>query len=167
MMHTGWGPDQDPHARFFKKGFLQTTSDIHNYLQPARHSRVIELPFEPGLAIVHFNYLNSEHFIERLNRYTTIEARQAFQGGRRITPLRAVLIGVGEFLRRYLKAQGFRDGWRGFYLSAFMVFYRIAAAAKLHELKSIGPREVIESRYRQEAERILAAYSEAEPPEAS
>ncbi len=167
LMHTGWGPNQDPHLRFFKKGFLQTTSDLHNYLHPAPHSRVIELPFEPGLAIVHFNYLNSEHFIEKLNYYTTIEARQAFARGLRITPWRATLNGVKEFLIRYLKAQGFRDGWRGFYLSFFMVFYRIAAAAKLQELQTIGPREVIESGYRQEAERFLEAYSAQQRPGAS
>jgi len=165
MLYTGWGPNQDPHARFFKKGFVTTTNEVHNFLQPMPEGRIVEVPFEPGFAVIHFNYLNSEHFIEKLNRYTSVEAKQAFARGQQITPWRATLNGVKEFLIRYLKAQGFRDGWRGFYLSAFMVFYRIAAAAKLEELKSLGPREAVEARYRQEAERILAAYGNSPGPD--
>jgi glycosyltransferase involved in cell wall biosynthesis len=165
MMHTGWGPHQDIHARFFRRGFLQATDEVHNFLKAVPDARIVELTFEPGCAVVHFNYLNSEHFIEKLNRYTTIEARQAFERGERITPLRAALIGVKEFWIRYLRGQGFRDGWRGFYLSVFMVFYRAAAAAKLQELRVVGPREVTEARYRQEAEKILGPYSNSELPE--
>jgi len=166
LMHTGWGPHQDPHARFFKRGFLEVTDEVHNFLQPAPSSRILELPFEPGLAVVHFNYLNTEHFIEKLNRYTSIDARQAFEQAQQMTPARAAVMGVKEFLVRYLKTAGYRDGWRGFYLSAFMVFYRLAAAAKLQELKTIGPREKVEALYQREAERILAAYGDSRSPDA-
>ena len=167
MLYTGWGPHQDPHARFFKRGFITATNDVHNSLQPVPEGRIMELPFEPEAAVIHFNYINSEHFIEKLNRYTTVDAKQAFARGQRIVPWRATLNGVKEFLIRYVKAQGFRDGWRGFYLSVFMAFYRIAAAAKLEELQTIGPREVIESGYQREAEKFLAAYCAPQRPEVS
>jgi len=165
LLHAGWGPHQDVHPRFFRRGCLQATNDVHDFLKPMPSSRIIELPFEPGSAVVHFNYLNAEHFIEKLNRYTSIQARQAFERAQQMTPACAVVIGVKEFLVRYLKTQGFRDGWRGFYLSAFMVFYRLATAAKLQELKAIGPREAVEALYRQEAERILAAYGDSRLPD--
>jgi hypothetical protein len=140
---------------------------VHNYLHVLPGSRALTLKFEPGLAIVHFNYLDSQQFIEKLNRYTTIEAEQAFERGERKTPIRALLGGVKEFGNRYIAARGFRDGWRGFYLSLFMSFYRLVAAAKLQELKVLGQRELIESRYRQEAEEILKAYEETRPSGAS
>lgn len=160
LMHTHWGPDQDLHFRFFKKGCLRATSTVHKYLHPVPDSRVLKLKFEPGLAIVHFNYLDSEHFIERLNRYTSIEAQQAFERGERVTPLGALARGGWEFGSRYVKGRGWRDGWRGFYLSLYMSFYRMVTAAKLRELTALGDRELVRARYRQEAEEILAAYGE-------
>ena len=90
LMHTGCGPDQDTHFRFFKKHHVRTTSTVHNYLHLVPGSRALTLRFEPGLALVHFTYLDSQQFIERLNRYTSIEAQQAFERGERITPVGAL-----------------------------------------------------------------------------
>jgi glycosyltransferase involved in cell wall biosynthesis len=167
LMHTNWGPDQDPHFRFFRKGSLRTTSTVHNYLHPVPNSRVLKLKFEPGLAIVHFNYADSAQFIERLNRYTSIEATQAIERGEEITPGGALVKAAKGFVLHYIRGRGFQDGWRGFYLSLFMSFYRIVTAAKLQELKTLGQRERIESGYRQEAEKILKAYGKPPSPAVS
>ena len=167
LMHSNWGPNQDTHLRFFKKHHVRATSTIHNHLHLVPGSRVLKLRFEPGLAVAHFNYLDSQHFIEKLNRYTSIEAKQAFERGERITPGGALVKAAKGFALHYLKGRGFQDGWRGFYLSLFMSFYRIATAAKLQELRTLGQRERIESRYRQEAEEILKAYGEPQSPAAS
>jgi hypothetical protein len=134
---------------------------VHNYLHPVPNSRILKLRFEPGLAIVHFNYLDSEQFIEKLNRYTSIGAQQALRQGHVVTRLGALARGIGEFGNRYIRASGWRDGWRGFYLSLFMAFYRIVAAAKIEELTTLGDREQVRARYRKEAEEILEAYGES------
>lgn len=160
LMHTNWGPYRGGHPRFFKKHCVRATSTVHSYLRLVPGKRVLTLKFGPGLAVVHFNYVDSHQFIEKLNRYTTIEAKQAFERGERITALRALAKATKEFAGRYIKGRGFQDGWRGFYLSLFMSFYRIAVAAKLQELNVLGQREQVELRYRQEAENILAAYGE-------
>lgn len=160
LMHTNCGPGQGTLLRFFRNQHVIATSTIHHYLHLVPGSRVLELKFKPGLAIVHFAYFDSRHFIEKLNRYTNIEARQALERGERITPVGALLRASKEFAARYIKGRGFLDGWRGFYVSLFYTFYRIVAAAKLQELTTLGKREEIESRYRQEAEDILMAYGE-------
>ncbi len=165
LRYTGWGPTQDPQMRFFRNGFVIGSSQAHQDFKPIEGARLKVLAYSGHNAIIHFNYVDSSQFIDKLNSYTSIEARQAFERGDRITPWRATCIGVKEFLVRYLKAQGFRDGWRGLYLSCFMVFYRIAAAAKLQQLHSAGLRGDIEALYRQEAERILEAYSDTRPPD--
>ncbi|MGO8790788.1 MAG: glycosyltransferase family 2 protein [Terriglobia bacterium] len=158
LMHTSCGPDQDTHFRFFKKHHVRTTSTVHNYLHVVPGSRALTLRFEPGLALVHFTYLDSQQFIERLNRYTSIEAQQAFERGERITPVGTLVKAAKHLVGRYIKGRGFQDGWRGLYISLFYSFYKIVTAAKLQELTALGPRERIESRYRQEAEEILHAY---------
>lgn len=163
LMHTNWGPYQGTHLRFFKKHRVRTTSTIHNYLHLVPGSRVFTLRFEPGLAVVHFNYVDSQQFIGKLNCYTSIEAQQAFERGERTTGVGALVRAAKEFGVRYIKGRGFQDGWRGFYLSLFMSFYRIVIAAKLQELTALGDRERIESRYRQEAEEILKAYGSHSP----
>lgn len=160
LMHTRWGPDQDTHYRFFKRGYLNTTSTVHNYLHPLPRSRVLKLRYKPGLAIVHFNYLDSEQFVDRLNRYTNVEAQQAFARGERTTPLRAFVKAAGEFANRFVLGGGWRDGWRGFYLSFFMSFYRLVKAAKLQELADFGDSEIVRAKYREQAERILHEYGE-------
>lgn len=167
MRHTGWGATQDSQVRFFRKGFVVGSSLAHQDFNPIEGARIKVLPYRGDNAIVHFNYLDSQQFIERLNRYTSIEAKQAFERGERRTPLGALLWGARQFRGQYIKLRGFRDGWRGFYLSLFMSFYRIVMAAKLHELTVLGPRELIESRYRQEAEEILKGYGESQSPGAS
>jgi glycosyltransferase involved in cell wall biosynthesis len=163
--HTGWGVTQDRHMRFFRKGFVVGTSLAHQDFKPVEGARISVLPYRGDNAIVHFNYLDSYHFIYKMNTYTSIEAMQALEKGR--SPLRPLAQAAKEFLSRYLIFRGFLDGWRGFYLSLFMVFYRITTAAKLQELRAVGPRERVESRYRQEAEEILKAYSEPQSSAAS
>ena|SRR2546425_3927786 len=153
--HTGWGPLQDVHSRFFKRGHIVATSIVHRDFAPAHGARVLHIPYQPGLAIVHFNCLDVADFLERVNRYTTVEAKQAREGAEEAGPWKAMLQAGKEFVRRYLIMRGYRDGWRGFYLSLFMAFYRIATASKITELQQVGPRAAVEDAYRREAERLL------------
>lgn len=162
LLHSGWGPEQDRHIRFFRRGAVAARADIHDYLAISEGARVLRLPASDPLCITHFNYVDLSQFLEKLNRYTTIEATAAFdrddRGGRGRAIARASREVVGRFARR----GGFRDGWRGFYLSLLMGVYRLVAVAKLDELRRNGSRQEIEARYRSEAERLLAGYG---PPE--
>jgi glycosyltransferase involved in cell wall biosynthesis len=160
LMHSFSGPHQDRNPRFFRKGHIITTPAIHNFLHPSSGSRVFDLGYEPGLAIVHFAYADSHDFIEKLDRYTGIEARQAFERGERVKFWSVVLKAAKVLGGRYFITGGFRDGWRGLYVSLLYTFYRIVAIAKLYELTALGGREQIEARYRQEAEKVLKAYGE-------
>jgi|SRR5579875_1462939 len=161
--HTGWGPQQDKHIRFFKRGSVSADSAIHSSLKPKPGARILDLPYQKDHAIVHFNYLNTAQFIEKLNRYTSIEAKQAIERGERASYVTAFKRATKEFLWRYFKARGCLDGWRGFYLSAFMSFYRITLAAKLQELHVNGPRDLVESNYRSVAENLVNQYRKTNP----
>ncbi|MGH9607866.1 MAG: glycosyltransferase family 2 protein [Terracidiphilus sp.] len=160
LMHTNVNPRKVLLPRFFRRGYLDASSAIHNCLCPVPGSRVVKLKYKPGLTVLHFAYLDSKDFIEKLDRYTDIEARQALERGERVTFLGALFKPTKEFVARYIKGGGFLDGWRGIYVTLLYTFYRIVAAAKLHELTALGGREQIETRYRQEAEEVLKAYGE-------
>jgi hypothetical protein len=111
--------------------------------------------------LIHFNYLDTSHFLEKLDRYTSIEAQDALGLGERSSIRRAFSRGARELWQRYIAGRGYRDGWRGFYACSLMVMYRIVVQAKLKELSVLGDRSTIQAGYHREAERILADYRES------
>jgi (heptosyl)LPS beta-1,4-glucosyltransferase len=156
--HAGLAPDYQ--ARFFRRDALITTETIHDFLKPVPGARVIQLPVEDELSIAHFTFLDVAHFVDRLNRYTTIESRQAAARGEQTSPLSASLRAAREFLRRYVSAGGYRDGWRGFHVSALYAFYTLSAAAKLAELNGGVSAEGSRRFYERTAERLLDEYND-------
>ncbi len=177
-----WAPEKNKHPRFFRRDMLKLSAEIHHFVQPVPGARVLELPHEPGAEMVHFAYLDTAQFVDKLNRYSTIEAQQSFARGagetpawvirdmalypwllafyrrRGSTPAWALVYSFLAFVNRYVKNRGYRDGWRGFYLSLFWGTYFLAAYAKLTELERVGTREAITAHYGREAEQILMGY---------
>lgn len=156
MRASGWGPHQAPQYRLFRRSSVQLTGTIHDYIKLKPGARVFRLPYEPGICIVHFNYTSVRMFLDKMNRYTSIEADQALERGRRPTLARLVGRPVREFWRLWVRARGWRDGWRGLYLSVLMAVYRFLETAKLRERLEAGTENEIVSRYREVAERWLA-----------
>jgi len=184
LEHTGYQPTQNKHTRFFKRGLVQANPAIHDFLAPVPGARILDLPDRPGEMMIHFAFVDTASFIDKMNRYSTIEAQQSFARGageppawvlrdmRPYPPLRALfrtrrspwwalLYAAFHSASRYVKNRGYRDGWRGFYLSAFWGMYYLAAYAKLTEREMIGTWEMIEGRYHDVAEHILREYADA------
>jgi len=158
LRYLGWGPDQDAQLRLFKKSAVRVTADIHKSFHVNAGAREERILFGDGCAIVHFNYIDLTHFIDKLNRYASVEARQAHARGERSSFGRALASAAKEWFSRYLRAGGAREGWRGFYLTAMMSMYRLAIQGKLTELETGNDESTVSKRYRDEAERYLAAY---------
>jgi hypothetical protein len=158
LLHSGWGPEQDRHGRFYRREVLVHSPTIHAEAQRKEGTRVLSLKYRPGLAIIHFNYLNVSHCIEKLNRYTGIEASQRYQKGKKMRATDMVLRPLWEFINRYFRRQGFRDGWSGFYYSFLMAFYRMTQAMKLREIHLAGSAESVRQKYQTIAEEYLAGY---------
>jgi glycosyltransferase involved in cell wall biosynthesis len=161
--HTGWGPNQDRHIRFFRRSAMDIGPKIHRYLSVKEGARVLDLPATPEYEVAHFNYADLAQFVDKLNRYTGIEAGQWRDRGDPASPPRALWRFFREFGSRYVRHRGFRDGWRGFYLSFLMGMYKFLVVAKADEYRRIGTSADVEGRYRDEAERVLSAYDGGGP----
>lgn len=159
LQHLGWGPDRDGQLRLFKKSAVEVTSQIHDFFHVRPDARVETLKYAEGHGIVHFNYIDLNHFIEKLNRYASIEAKQAFERGEKASFPRAVVAAGREWLNRYLRNGGYREGWRGLYLTAMMSMYRLATYGKLTELQTGNAEAAVVARYQSEAERYLGQYT--------
>lgn len=160
LLGTGWGPEQDRHLRFFRRGAVRATGEIHNYLHVVDGARVAELPAIAGRCLVHHNYSDVHQFVEKMNRYTDIEAGDLASQGARISRVAAIGWAARAFVGRYVRHRGFRDGWRGFYLAWLMAGYRLVTAAKLEQLRRAGLGEEIDAGYGRDADRLLAEYED-------
>ena len=124
------------HARFFRPGSLLMTDRIHRSIEPAPGTRRHKLAADPGLAIWHFPGGNLSDLVRKVDRYTDIEARQAYARGRRVDGPAIQLWPrpVRYFWRQYVRGGGYRDGTMGLAVALTRTYYRALAAAKLWEL---------------------------------
>jgi glycosyltransferase involved in cell wall biosynthesis len=132
IQHTGWWPDYQP--RLFKKGHLQWPGKVH--AQPVVEGRVEHLPLSRENAIVHYNYESISHFLEKLNRYTSITAQAApLQAKEKpISSTQVFDTFFSEFLRRYFAQDGIKDGVHGASLSLLQAQYEVTTFLKKWEL---------------------------------
>lgn len=162
VKYVGWGASQDFHARFFKKDFLTYTNDIHAFIKIEDGAREYKIE-NPEEGFIHFNYIDVEHFIEKMNRYTTIEAKRLFDSGETINSKQLLRRVLGEFKFRYMDMKGYKEGFKGFSLSMLMAMYRLVSYVKLslmREHDSKNPREKIREKYQNLADEVILEYEE-------
>ncbi len=142
MKFTGWGPQQDKQLRLFKRGFITHTDKIHSQPEIKNGAIVGFLSKESDCHLIHYNYTSRTEFIDRMNRYTSIQTKQMW--GARTIPIplsRCIYEMCKEFLVRYIYLRGFRDGATGLELSYLMSVYKYLLCVKfndyLNEKKSI------------------------------
>ena len=158
VLQTGWNPDRDRHCRFFRPGSVVLPTRIHEPIHAASGARLLELPYAPGEALVHFNYTDVDDFVARLDRYTSVEADHAHARGERASVGKAIGAALREWLVRYGRHGGWRDGWRGVHLTLLMACYRVIVQAKLASRRHLGSDADVARQYVGEAERVLAEY---------
>ena len=73
MRHCGWWPGYTM-PRVLKRGHFRFSERLHGGVE--LDGRQIRLPPDPELGIDHFSYRSVEHYLEKLNRYTSTEAAQ-------------------------------------------------------------------------------------------
>lgn len=165
MRGCGWGVDQVWHVRFFKKSHVEYSSQIHNYLSIIRPgTRAFRLYGEEN-ALVHFNYIDFEHFLEKLNRYTTIEAKSAFLAGKKFNLEESWQKSMSQLQDIAINKGGYeRDGVYGLGLGLLMTLYHFTCALKLknmEEYQTTEPAGVIREKYQAIAEQLLREYDVA------
>jgi glycosyltransferase involved in cell wall biosynthesis len=110
MRHSGWNPDYVD--RLFKRGTARFSDDlVHERLIP--NGQVAKLNNQ----MLHYSFMSYAHVKEKMERYSTDSAKQAFLKGRRGSPLKAIMHGIWAFIRTYILRLGFLDGSQGLSLA--------------------------------------------------
>ena len=129
IRHSGWSPDYVD--RLFRRGTARFSDDlVHERLIPNGAVAKLENP------MLHYSFMNYSQVLQKLDRYSTASAEQAFAKGKTSSPLKAVLHGAWAFIRTYIVRAGFLDGGQGFTLAmsnAQGTYYRYIKLWHLHQ----------------------------------
>lgn len=138
MKASGWWPDF--HIRFFQKGSVVWQDEIHS--KPKTVGLGIRLSESEENAIVHHHYVGITQFIERLNRYSSIQAEELSQKGIKFHWADLFSKPLSEFLSRYFAQRGFEDGLHGLALGLLQAFSFLVVYLKLWEMRNFPDQRV-------------------------
>jgi glycosyltransferase involved in cell wall biosynthesis len=92
--------------------------------------------------IEHYSFADLSDQLERINRYSSLAARQMHESGRRATMVDLLLHPPAAFLRNYLLRRGFMDGAAGLVISVVNAYAVFMKFAKLWEMR-VNPKPQI------------------------
>ena len=85
--------------------------------------------------LLHYSYESVSQHIKKIDLYTTLYARGAFEKGKRFSLFKLLTSPAGSFIRRYILKRGFLDGFEGFVLSVMASYYSFLKYLKLWEIE--------------------------------
>ena len=138
MKHSGWWPDMN--IRFFKKGAVSWNEIIHSV--PMTVGKGLDLPLKEDMAIRHRHYSSVEEYITRMNKYTTIQAKDLNKNGVEFKWRDVLVKPAAEFLRRYFAEAGYKDGLHGLTLSLLQVMSELTVYVKLWQKQKFRKRKI-------------------------
>lgn len=127
IRHAGWWPDRV--VRLFRKGRgHMSPASVHEALLV--EGKVLALP----VPIEHYTDGDLERVLEKINRYSSLGAKEALAEGRTSTVLGACVRATAVFFYNYFFRLGFLDGAPGLTLAvtdAVNKFFKYAKLARL------------------------------------
>jgi (heptosyl)LPS beta-1,4-glucosyltransferase len=127
MKHSRWWPDYN--IRLFKRGFVSWNEIIHAV--PMTQGKGGEILASEDLAIIHHHYDSIEQYIERMNRYTSQQAKLKILENYKFSWKDLLTRPVDEFLSRYFFGQGYKDGVHGLAIALLQGFSELVLYLKV------------------------------------
>jgi len=116
ILHGGWYPDAK--VRLYDRRRARWLGDyVHESVKA--DGEVGSLAGN----LLHFTCDSLEEHRRTMERYTTLAAEELRARGRRSSALRTALSPPATFLKTYLLQQGFRDGYRGYWIARMAARY--------------------------------------------
>lgn len=138
MKASKWWPDIN--VRFFKAGSVEWGSRIHR--APKTSGQGIKLPADERWAIIHHHYDSLTQFLSRMDRYSSVQARELKQDGYDFNWTDLISKPMSEFLSRFFASRGFEDGLHGLALSLLQAFSFLVVYLKLWENKEFKEQTI-------------------------
>lgn len=129
IRHCGWWPDYS--LRLYRKG-------IGRFLDRFVHESVVVNGPTGKLKspMVHKTYRDVSDYLGRMQRYSTLAAKEMLNQGRNVGITDVLLRPPFTFFKMFVLQRGFLDGTSGVILSILSASYTLAKYAKLWEMKT-------------------------------
>lgn len=128
IRHCGWSPDWQ--LRLFQAGSGQfETKQVHEALKVRGTIGRLQHHLE------HFTYRTVWDYLDRMNTYTTLAARERQARGKRFSLARLLFDPVWTFKKMYLLQAGWLDGFPGLALCGLSALNTLVKHAKHWELE--------------------------------
>lgn len=128
IKHCGWYPDYV--LRLFRKSYNAHFSEGLVHEKIITEGQIGKFNSE----LIHYTDRNFEHYIEKLNRYTSYSAEELAKKGKRIGIIDIIFRPAFTFIKMYFLKLGFMDGFTGFELCILSSFHVFVKYSKLHFL---------------------------------
>ena len=149
IKNSRWWPDFN--IRFFRKGTVSWSEIIHSV--PMTTGKGLDLPAEEKYAILHYNYTSISKYIERMNRYTDVQARVLLQKEYKFVWRDLIRKPLQEFLSRYFAGEGYKDGIHGLSLALLQAFSELTLYLKIWQSEQFKPEALDVKELSKEAKR--------------
>lgn len=131
--HAAWWPDYV--LRLFKKQLITWPNKVHS--QPQLNGLVGELDPDETVAIIHHNYSSVSQYLDRINDYTTLQAKEnqkyssnSFQSF------------FNDFFRKYFFLEAHKDGALGLNVSLLQAIYESVLSMKKWEADGLKKYQI-------------------------
>lgn len=138
VKHSRWWPDNN--IRLFKKNFVSWNEVIHTV--PMTQGIGDQFEEKEEYAIIHHNYDSIEQYIERMNRYSGLQAEIRVGEGYKFTWRDLITRPLQEFLSRYFFGEGYKDGIHGLALSLLQSFSELTMYLKIWQISKFKEEEI-------------------------
>lgn len=138
MSASMWWPDYN--VRFFRKGQVSWGDKIHR--SPEVKGSGIDLPAEEEFSIAHHHYSSIVQFLERLTRYTKVQAEELSKEGYKFDWKDLIKKPLNEFLSRFFANRGFEDGLHGLALAFLQSFSFLIVYLRIWEMEGFKTSEI-------------------------
>lgn len=149
--HSRWWPDYN--IRFFKTGKVTWDDEIHSI--PLTEGRGADLEAKEENAIVHHHYTSVGQYMERMNRYTSIQADNLIEKGYKFNWTDIPGKSFNEFLSRYLAGEGYKDGLHGLVLALLQAVSELLVYVKVWEKNKFKQEEISSKEIREEVGKVF------------
>ena len=128
VKYGGLYPDWE--YRLFRKEYGKWWDrEVHSRIVVPGAIESLETP------LIHHGMSNISKQLSNLDRYTRYEADELIKRNIKFSFMKWILGPIYIFIKRYFILQGFRDGWRGFFLAVYAGIYLFISHAKLKEIE--------------------------------
>jgi len=127
IKHGGWYPDIK--IRLFNRSTTQWEGVIHESLTGLSRSNTLLLAGD----CLHYSYYTKEQHYQQTRNFTTIQAKDLFERGKKAPWFKRLFSPVVKFVMDYVFRGGFLDGAAGFHVARISAYATYLKYSKLHE----------------------------------